>query len=168
MCTEYWGEFVPVIVFETVDGGNMLTTSAIKSVCTTGERLVTTHPSFTANCLCVGTYTDRACPSTWSLGNYIALFSNKSSCADISDEDVASTMALLQRCAKFVHNGTRSEREFEYAVPGSIPAECSQHNFAVHTVLYYLLPAVFTKGILDGVTPLESQITAVFYPIYSH
>ncbi len=153
------------MVFEKVGGGNTLTTEAIKSVCTTGERLITSHPSFTANCLCVGTYADRACPSTWSLGNYIALFSNKSSCSDIVDEDVSSTMAILQHCAPFVHNRTRAE--LHNATPGSIPAECSQHNFAVRTVLHYLLPTDFSKHILEEVTPLESQITAVFYPIFS-
>ncbi|XP_071808661.1 LOW QUALITY PROTEIN: protein dispatched homolog 1-like [Asterias amurensis] len=162
---EYWGEFVPVMVFEQVEGGNTLTTLAIKSVCTTEEQLVTNHPLFMSNCLCVGNYSDRACPSTWSLGNYIALFSNKSSCADITDDDVTSTMSILERCAPYLHNITRLE--LSSAAPGSIPAECSQHDFGPHTVLYYLLPAVFTQDILDGVTPLESRINAVFYPIHS-
>ncbi|XP_038057504.1 protein dispatched homolog 1-like [Patiria miniata] len=154
-----WG----TLVFERVDGGNMLTTEAIKSVCKAEERLVTSHPSYQENCQCPNATATTECPSTWSIGNHIALLSNKSSCAAIVDSDVANTIDLLMLCAPFFRNTTAED--FQYQSLPMVPDECRQHEYAVFTIFHYLLPIEVLRGITDNSLPPTSRIVSVLLPI---
>ncbi|XP_022102785.1 protein dispatched homolog 1-like [Acanthaster planci] len=157
----YWDAFVLTLVFEGVDGRNMLTLEAIKSVCEAEKRFVTSHPLYQDYCLCRGNETDNKCPLTWSIGNYVALLSNKTSCEDINESDVDRTVDLLVFCAPFFKGVSPSDLE-DSMLSQSVPEECNEH---IHTILYYLLPADFSRDILENKIPLESSLTASFLPL---
>ena len=45
---------------------------------------------------------NQCCPS-WSLGHYIAQMTNRSSCTEIDEQDVQTTLDILASCAKHYH-----------------------------------------------------------------
>ena len=55
--------------------------------------------------LCQRATAASCCPS-WTLGNYIAILNNRSSCQKIVERDVSHTLKLLRTCAKYYYNGT--------------------------------------------------------------
>ncbi|XP_038054259.1 protein dispatched homolog 1-like [Patiria miniata] len=158
-----WDDTVATLVLESVDG-NILTPEALKSSCKAEERYVTSHPAYQDHCLCRGNHTDSDCPSVWSIGNYIALLSNKSSCADIEEEDISRTVDLCKLCAPFLYNVSGADL-LKSNISDDFPCECAEHNFAIHTVLYYLLPTEFSLNIIRNTNPLISPFTLVFFPI---
>ncbi|XP_038056111.1 protein dispatched homolog 1-like [Patiria miniata] len=158
-----WDDEVATLVLESVEG-NILTPEAVASACRAEERFVTSHPSYQDHCLCRGNHTDQACPSAWSIGNYIALLSNKSYCADVVEEDITRTVDLLKLCAPFLYNVSGPDL-VKSTISDDFPCQCAQHNFAVHTVLYYLLPTDFSLNIIRNTSPLISPFTFVFFPI---
>ncbi|XP_038059449.1 protein dispatched homolog 1-like [Patiria miniata] len=155
-----WDEQVAKVIFEGVDGKDMLSASSLKSVCYAETNLITSHPMYQSNCLChdVG-----HCSSTWSLGNYVALLSNKSSCQNITDHDVDNVVTLLKQCAPVFHNRTRSELQDSDDIT-NIPTECTQHDYAIHTMLFFLLPSDFSESILRTETP-KAEVAAIFFPL---
>ncbi|XP_049846062.1 protein dispatched [Schistocerca gregaria] len=93
--------------------------------------------------LCEKVSDEKCCPA-WSLGNYIALLHNKSSCFNITENDVNLTLALLQYCAPYFYNLmlTPECTEERNEICQQVPPQCSQHN-AVYNILYYLVDASF-------------------------
>ncbi|XP_022086297.1 protein dispatched homolog 1-like [Acanthaster planci] len=155
-----WDKRVAKVIFEGVDGRDMLSASSLKSVCSAETNLISSHPMYQSNCLC---HDAGRCSSTWSLGNYVALLSNKTSCQDITDSDVEQVIMLLEQCVSIFHNRTRSEvedsRDFH-----TMPAECAQHDFALHTMLFFLLPSNFSESILKNESA-TADVAAVFFPV---
>ncbi|XP_071790807.1 protein dispatched homolog 1-like isoform X1 [Asterias amurensis] len=152
-----WNEQFPKIVFEGVDGVDILSMEGIRSVCSAERDFVTSHPNYNSSCLC---HQEGHCLSTWSIGNYVALLSNKTSCHDINDNDVTVVVSLLRQCAPFFHGRIRSELE-----DASVPAECAQHDYAIHSILFFLLPWEFSETIVANGTFEKAQVTVVFFPI---
>ncbi|XP_023375874.1 protein dispatched homolog 1 [Pteropus vampyrus] len=107
---------------------------------------IRSHPQFGS--LCQRTTAASCCPS-WTLGNYIAILNNRSSCQKIVERDVSHTLKLLRTCAKHYRNGTlgpdcwdMAARRKDQLKCTSVPRKCTKHN-AVYQILHYLVDKDF-------------------------
>lgn len=95
------------------------------------------------------------CCQTLSIGNYIAVLSNKTSCMDITAGDVTSVYQLLSQCAPFFHNLSLGPNcaggdvdEWYYTLDHSqsqclgVPEPCQKYN-AVYHILHFLADSKF-------------------------
>ncbi|XP_022086304.1 protein dispatched homolog 1-like [Acanthaster planci] len=158
-----WDESVAKVIFEGVDGRDMLSAASLKSVCFAETNLIASHPMYQSNCLC---HDAGRCSSTWSLGNYVALLSNKTSCQDITDSDTEKVSMLLKQCAPFFYNRTRSDLQNSNDLL-AIPTECAQYDYALHTMLFFLLPSDFIESILRNKSA-TAAVAAVFFPLRTY
>uniref|UniRef100_UPI00398F23B1 protein dispatched homolog 1 n=1 Tax=Pristiophorus japonicus TaxID=55135 RepID=UPI00398F23B1 len=122
-----------------------------------GEQHIRSHFQF--GDLCQRTSAASCCPS-WTLGNYIAILNNRSSCQKITERDVAHTLKLLRSCVKYYHNGTlgpdcwdMTTRRKDQLKCTSVPRKCTKYN-AVYQILHYLVDKDFlSPQTLDYVIP---------------
>ncbi|KAM4690902.1 protein dispatched homolog 2 [Rhinophrynus dorsalis] len=134
------------LVFMSKTAGSLWNLQAIQSMCRMEKEKIRSHPSFTE--LCERSNTKECCPS-WSLGNYIAVLYNRSSCMEITQSDISHTLVLLRSCAPDYHKGTltpscigsRSERE-KYPHCAKVPEKCLRSS-AVYQLLHYLVDRDF-------------------------
>lgn len=98
--------------------------------------------------LCQRTNDASCCPS-WTIGNYIAVLTNRSSCQKITEQDVAHIFRILRSCAKYYHNGTlgpdcwdMSLRRKDQLKCGNVPKKCTKYN-AVYQILHFLVDKDF-------------------------
>ena len=78
------------------------------------------------------------CPS-WSLGNYLAVLSNASSCLSLNSHHVSESLSLLRYCAPFYHHGSLSGSCHHRPKQGScvsVPTRC-KHSHAVDQILHF-------------------------------
>lgn len=107
---------------------------------------VRSHPQYWS--LCQRATSASCCPS-WTLGNYIAVLTNRSSCQKITERDVSLTLKVLRSCAKYYYNGTlgpecwdTSTRRKDQFKCASVPRKCTKHN-AVYHILHFLVDKDF-------------------------
>ncbi|XP_006073103.2 protein dispatched homolog 2 [Bubalus kerabau] len=132
------------LVFMSTSAGSLWNLHAIHSMCRMEHDQIRSHPSFGA--LCQRTAANECCPS-WSLGNYVAVLSNRSSCLDITQADTTRTLALLRACALYYHRGALVP---SCLGPGKdkpprctqVPTKCSRSS-AVYQLLHFLLDRDF-------------------------
>ncbi|KAK1338923.1 hypothetical protein QTO34_019591 [Cnephaeus nilssonii] len=132
------------LVFMSTSAGSLWNLHAIHSMCHMEQDQVRSHHRFGA--LCQRTAANECCPS-WSLGNYIAVLSNRSSCLDTTQADAARILALLRTCALYYHRGALGP---PCLGPGQdkpprcaqVPAKCSRSS-AVYQLLHFLLDKDF-------------------------
>ncbi|XP_078505954.1 protein dispatched homolog 1 [Lissotriton helveticus] len=134
------------VVFTSAHGENLWTLQAIKSMCNIDNLRIRSHPQF--GDLCQRATPDSCCPS-WTLGNYIAILNNRSSCENIVERDVSHTVKLLRTCAKYYYNGTLGSDCWDMAAKRkdqlkctNVPRKCTKYN-AVYQVLHYLVDKDF-------------------------
>ena len=130
-----------------ISGGNLLNAPDLRAVCRMEERVVRKTHGFKSNCfrrnIRYGTVRVSECCPSWSVGNYIAALSGRSSCQDITSIDVTKVSMLLRQCAPFFNNATLKENcwnfkyNMAYPVCQGLPLGCIRYN-AVHNMLYYL------------------------------
>ena len=136
-----------MVFASTISGHDIFNARSLKAVCRMEEKLMRKAPGFNLNCFKKNTRYDtgrveECCPS-WSVGNYIAALSKKSSCKDISSADVLNVFSLLRQCAPFFNNASLKENCWDfkyktvYPVCRSLPLRCVRYN-AVHNIMYYL------------------------------
>ncbi|XP_048841933.1 protein dispatched homolog 1 [Brienomyrus brachyistius] len=134
------------LVFASAEGKNLWNVQAIKSMCNVDNIRVRSHPQYWN--LCQRTSDVSCCPS-WTLGNYIALLNNRSSCQKITERDVSHTLKILRSCAKYYHNGTLGPECWDMATRrkdqlkcANIPRKCTKYN-AVYQILHFLVDKDF-------------------------
>ena len=76
------------------NASNLLTYDNVRLMCNVDERIRRLH-SFNKTCICPAATTSQCC-RTWSLSNYIALLTNRSSCAHVTAEDVTSPATVCR------------------------------------------------------------------------
>ncbi|KAM7156288.1 protein dispatched homolog 2 [Molossus nigricans] len=132
------------LVFMSTSAGSLWNIHAIHSMCRMEQDQIRSHTQFGA--LCQRRAANECCPS-WSLGNYVAVLSNRSSCLDTTQADAARTLALLRTCALYYHRGALVP---SCLGPGQdkpprcaqVPTKCSQSS-AVYQLLHFLLDRDF-------------------------
>ncbi|KAJ8391551.1 hypothetical protein AAFF_G00088730 [Aldrovandia affinis] len=134
------------LVFSSAEGKNLWSIQAIKSMCSLDNTRVRSHPQYWK--LCQRTSDASCCPS-WTLGNYVAVLNNKSSCQKITERDVSHTLKVLRSCAKHYHNGTlgpdcwdAATRRKDQLKCANVPRKCTKYN-AVYQVLHFLVDKDF-------------------------
>uniref|UniRef100_A0A4X1TL25 Protein dispatched homolog 1 n=1 Tax=Sus scrofa TaxID=9823 RepID=A0A4X1TL25_PIG len=134
------------VVFTSAAGETLWNLPAIKSMCNVDNSRIRSHPQF--GDLCQRTTAASCCPS-WTLGNYIAILNNRSSCQKIVERDVSHTLKLLRTCAKHYQNGTLEPDCWDVAARrkdqlkcSSVPRKCTKYN-AVYQILHYLVDKDF-------------------------
>ncbi|XP_041831186.1 protein dispatched homolog 1 [Melanotaenia boesemani] len=134
------------LVFASAEGKNMWNIHIIKSMCIQDNVRVRSHRDYWS--LCQRTNADSCCPS-WTLGNYIAVLNNRSSCQKITERDVSHTLKTLRLCAKFYHNGTLGPDCWDMALRrkdqlkcASVPRKCTKYN-AIYQILHFLVDKDF-------------------------
>ncbi|KZS03479.1 Protein dispatched [Daphnia magna] len=111
----------------------------------------------------------QCCPS-WTLGHYVALMRNRSSCSDIDAADVTIVFNILEACSRHYHGLQLSPNCDSIVQEGSswpntgdcgedVPEICTRHN-AVYHIFHYLTDAEFLVG---GNQHL--RYAAVFLPV---
>uniref|UniRef100_A0A8C5WLJ5 Dispatched RND transporter family member 2 n=1 Tax=Leptobrachium leishanense TaxID=445787 RepID=A0A8C5WLJ5_9ANUR len=134
------------LVYMSKIAGSLWNLQAIKSMCRMENEKIRSHPRFKE--LCERSDKNECCPS-WSLGNYIAVLYNRSSCMEITQNDIMHTLALLRSCAPDYHKGvltpscigSRSERE-KHSHCAKVPEKCLRSS-AVYQLLHFLLDRDF-------------------------
>ncbi|XP_055090017.1 protein dispatched homolog 1 isoform X1 [Symphalangus syndactylus] len=145
------------VVFTSSGGETLWNLPAIKSMCNVDNSRIRSHPQF--GDLCQRTTAASCCPS-WTLGNYIAILNNRSSCQKIVERDVSHTLKLLRTCAKHYQNGTlgpdcwdMAARRKDQLKCTNVPRKCTKYN-AVYQILHYLVDKDFmTPKTADYATP---------------
>lgn len=139
------GDSYSRIVFASAEGKNLWNIQAIKSMCNFDNTRVRSHPQYLD--LCQRTTAASCCPS-WTLGNYIAVLTNKSSCQKITERDVSHTLKILRSCAKYYHNGTLGPECWDMNTRkkdlkcGNVPRKCTKYN-AVYQIFHFLVDKDF-------------------------
>ncbi|XP_066533125.1 protein dispatched homolog 1 [Hoplias malabaricus] len=140
------GDSYSRIVFAPADGKNLWNMQAIKSMCNFDNTRVRSHPNYRD--LCQRTTAASCCPS-WTLGNYVAVLTNKSSCQKITERDVSHTLKVLRSCAKYYYNGTLgpecwdvTTRRKDQLKCATVPRKCTKYN-AVYQILHFLVDKDF-------------------------
>eukprot|EP00090_Calanus_glacialis_P004843 TRINITY_DN13625_c0_g1_i1.p1 TRINITY_DN13625_c0_g1~~TRINITY_DN13625_c0_g1_i1.p1 ORF type:complete len:1432 (+),score=169.81 TRINITY_DN13625_c0_g1_i1:127-4296(+) len=123
------------VVYQSVSGSSLFTYSSIISMCTLETIHLKNQPQYTELCETKGPAD--CCPG-WSLGGYVALLYNRTSCFTIQESDVEGSLTLLRSCAKYYRDGSlTSDCGSHRSRCRSLPPECTQHN-AVYTILHFL------------------------------
>ncbi|XP_059612470.1 protein dispatched [Phlebotomus argentipes] len=116
---------------------SLLERNALLAMCDLEQVIVGTN---LYNDLCQRELTSQHCCRPWSIPNYVALLTNKSTCFDIEDEDVNTVKSLLLDCYPFYHSLKLSNDCTQFKC--NVPQECTQFN-AVYNILHYLADVNF-------------------------
>ena len=134
-----YGQFV----VEANDGSDLFTFEAIKTQCQIDHYFLrlesnpNQYKCFEQNC--EQTNSKSCCPS-WSLANYIAFATNKSSCFDITENDVRQMFSILKLCAPFYHNLKLNDGcHDDPLLCQDSPKICFQSANSVYNIMHYLV-----------------------------
>ncbi|XP_062947183.1 protein dispatched homolog 2 [Cynocephalus volans] len=132
------------LVFMSTSEGSLWNVHAIHSMCRMEQDQIRSHTHFGA--LCQRTAANECCPS-WSMGNYVAVLSNRSSCLDTTQADAARILTLLRACAPYYHRGALvpsclGPRQDKPPHCAQIPTKCSWSS-AIYQLLHFLLDKDF-------------------------
>ncbi|XP_071961976.1 protein dispatched homolog 1-like [Antedon mediterranea] len=164
-CSERYGDYDARIAFVSEPGYSLISLPAIHSVCKVDELRVRSHIDFNKYCL---RQNFDCCPSK-SLGNYIALLRNRSSCFDVKQEDVTYAIELLQFCADYFHKRTLTRLCWDYSTNSkrneycyAVPTNCTRFN-AVYMLFQYVLSTDFLS--IENPNNIRPKATMVIAPI---
>ncbi|XP_025053548.1 protein dispatched homolog 2 [Alligator sinensis] len=151
------------LVFMSTTAGSLWNLQAIQSMCQIEQEKIRSHVHFKD--LCQRTEANECCPS-WSLGNYIAVLYNRSSCLEITQADISHTLILLRSCAPDYHKGIltpsclgpRTVRE-KHSQCAKLPEKCTQFN-AIYQLLHFLVDRDFLSP-----QTMEYQVPSLKYSL---
>ena len=133
--------------------------SKLKAICAMDNDIIRSNPSFQQYCYALSDGFKTQCYSSWSLGNYVALLNNRSSCQDITDDDVTNVKNLLQMCSPYFIKQTlqddckypdASRNETASSNCPSVPVECIKYT-AVYLIFQYLVDNQFMTTQNDAI-----------------
>ncbi|XP_015124138.1 protein dispatched [Diachasma alloeum] len=85
----------------------------------------------------------KECCRSWSPANYVAFLSNRTTCLQVTEKDLANVEELLKRCAYYYRNRRLTpDCAEDFNCQKQVPPECYAHNAPYH-LLHYLLDADF-------------------------
>ncbi|KAL2099108.1 hypothetical protein ACEWY4_005588 [Coilia grayii] len=161
------GEQYAKLVFRSGDSASLWSLKAIHSMCEMEQILIRSQPHFQDICKSVRTDPDgsalrgECCPS-WSLGNYLVLLTNASSCLSLTAQQVTESLSLLRHCAPYYHNGrlvaSCTEKD-KHGYCASVPSKCKRSNAVFH-ILHFLVDKDFL-----GPQTVEYQVPSLKYSL---
>lgn len=104
----------------------------------------------------------RECCPSWSLGNFLALLNNASSCFSLTAQQVSNSLGLLRYCAPYYYDGSLvasciERSKYGYCV--SVPHDCKRSSF-IFQILHYLVDKDFL-----GPQTVEYQVPSLKYSV---
>ena len=102
-CDQPHSEYAHVI-FASAANRSLWNVESIHSMCRLDQilRSAELFPSICQQPASSSSSTSQCCPS-WTLGHYVALMRNRSSCFDIDESDVNAVFKILEVCSKHYH-----------------------------------------------------------------
>ena len=92
----------------------------------------------------------------FSIGKYVAMLNNRSSCENITEEDVSNSLLLIRNCSGYFAKGLLTENCKEKRdCDSKVPVRCTDFN-AVYNILYYLSDHLFQST--ESNTKLELSL----------
>ncbi|XP_067210286.1 protein dispatched isoform X1 [Linepithema humile] len=132
------------------------------------DDVLRSNAHFTSLCQRAREGNGQKCCRSWSPANYVALLSNRSSCLGVTENDLSSVKALLQKCADYYHNRQLSANcEENDNCQKHVPSECYAKN-AVYHLLHFLLDVDFISSSKANLKKRQNstlQSAMLFLPI---
>uniref|UniRef100_A0A4W5JWU9 Dispatched RND transporter family member 2 n=1 Tax=Hucho hucho TaxID=62062 RepID=A0A4W5JWU9_9TELE len=148
------GERYAQLVFRSGNSASLWSLKAIYSMCEMEQQHIRLEVD--------GAMIRGGCCPSWSLGNYLALLSNASSCLSLTSVQVSESLSLLRYCAPYYHDGRLVAYCAERGSQGncaSVPTRC-KHSRAVFQILHYLVDKDFL-----GPQTIEYQVPSLKYSL---
>ncbi|XP_046373022.1 protein dispatched homolog 1-like isoform X1 [Haliotis rufescens] len=161
------------VVYKAVDGSNLFTLHHIKAMCKMETQYLSSNSLFTEQCIHVES--GKNCCRSWSLGSYIALLSNKSSCHTITEKDVSNVLKLLKSCSNYYINYTMginceysegawyTASSYPQEECHGVPSKCTRYN-AVYHLFHHLLDVHFIQNVAANSSP-HLTYAVTFFPV---
>ncbi|KAJ8399481.1 hypothetical protein AAFF_G00411930 [Aldrovandia affinis] len=166
------GERYAQLVFRSGNSASLWSLKAIHAICEMEQARIRSHAHFQDLCkqgqLETGGATARreCCPS-WSLGNYLAVLSNATSCLGLTAQQVSDSLSLLRQCAPYYHDGSLAPSCSERGKLGhcaSVPPQC-KYSSAIYQVLHYLVDKDFLGPQTIGYKVPSLKYSLLFLPV---
>ncbi|CAL8272942.1 unnamed protein product [Merluccius merluccius] len=162
------GERFAQLVFRSGNSASLWSLKAIHSMCEMEQAMIRSQARFQDLCQqhARGDSGEKVskggcCPS-WSLGNYLAVHTNASSCLSLTSHQVSESLGLLRYCAPFYHNGQLVEacvKRPKHGGCASVPSRCKQSLVVFH-ILHFLVDKDFV-----GPETVEYQVPSLKYSL---
>ncbi|KAI1895664.1 hypothetical protein AGOR_G00108550 [Albula goreensis] len=166
------GERYAQLVFRSGNSASLWSLKAIHSMCEMEQARIRSHAHFQDLCKQgqqdIGGVTARqeCCPS-WSLGNYLAVLSNATSCLGLTAQQVSDSLSLLRQCAPYYHDGSLAPSCSERGKLGhcaSVPPQC-KHSSTIYQILHYLVDKDFLGPQTIGYKVPSLKYSLLFLPV---
>ena len=147
-------------VYESFDGESLFTLDHIQSMCKIEDDNIRNQDAFRSACTRVNQHITECCPS-WSLGNYVTLLSNRTTCRQLTKSDVDYVLDLLSSCLPFYKNlsllpncdqthdpeySQMSETpHFRNSMCQFVPDKCKYQN-AIYHIFHYITDIDFVSS----------------------
>lgn len=139
------------LVITNTDNTSLLTFENIEKMCRLQSILVELGRTEYYKMCQRDQHSEELCCPVWSVPNYIALISGKTSCENLNKEDINNTVTILKKCAGYFHNFTlMASCDLDRC---KVPKYCSQYD-AIYNLLFYLIDS-------DAFTPSDLSQTFV-------
>uniref|UniRef100_A0A8C5GKT8 Protein dispatched homolog 2-like n=1 Tax=Gouania willdenowi TaxID=441366 RepID=A0A8C5GKT8_GOUWI len=161
------GERFAQLVFRSENSASLWSLKAIHAMCEMEQSRLRSQPQFEDLCqqnvrMEGDSVTRSGCCPSWSLGNYLAVLTNASSCLSLTAQEVSETLNLLRKCAPHYHEGRLVEGCVARPKHGScslVPSRCLQSRL-VFQILHFLVDKDFL-----GPHTVEYQIPTLKYSL---
>lgn len=157
------------LVVTSSDNTSLLTFENVDKMCRFQTSLVEVGGSEYYKLCQRATHSEELCCPIWSVPNYIALMSGKTSCENLTREDVEAAAGILRNCAGYFHNFTlMASCDLDRC---NVPKYCSQFD-AVYNLLFYLIdsdafsPTDYSQNFVKNAMiflPLPYSVTSLPY-----
>ncbi|XP_007237255.3 protein dispatched homolog 2 [Astyanax mexicanus] len=158
------GDHYAQLVFRSGNSASLWSLKAIYSMCEMEQTQVRSDARFEKLCEVKprdADSTGECCPS-WSLGNFLALLNNVSSCFSLTAQQVSESLNLLRYCAPYYHHGSLVASCAERSKHGScasVPHDCKR-SVIIFQILHYLVDKDFL-----GPQTVEYQVPSLKYSV---
>ncbi|XP_076834082.1 protein dispatched homolog 2 [Brachyhypopomus gauderio] len=153
------------LVFRSGNSASLWSLKAIYSMCEMEQMQIRSDVHFEELCQLkpgvAASKTKECCPS-WSLGNFLALLNNVSSCFSLTAQQVLESLNLLRSCAPYYHDGSLVASCAERGKLGhcsSVPHRCKRSS-VIFQILHYLVDKDFL-----GPQTVEYQVPSLKYSV---
>ena len=144
------------MVYQHVDKKNLF--DHMKSICLLYQKKIMDFPGYQR-------YMDTSVSKPHHIPNYIALLSNKSSCADIATADTSTFKTLLKDCVQYYKSGVFKNCISNFTqCSGIAKSQCRNHSVLTdaqdmsrmfYNVFYYLADSTFVNDVSQLKTTLS-------------
>lgn len=125
----------------------LLTLDSLLSMCQQDDTFVRNSSTFETVCTKQPDSSSQCCPS-WSIPNYISALNGRSSCYDLTAEDIAFARLLLLECAPYYTSGALSAECGSGTNCTGVPSNCTTYN-AIYVMFFANSPSDFSIQVAE-------------------